>query len=468
MESQLKTAFHVHGPRCGCPPEAIALGETDERPRVVIVGAGFGGLSAAKALAKADVRVTLVDRRNHHLFQPLLYQVATAGLSPGQIATPIRTILRRQKNAEVLLGTVSGVDVDRRHVELANGDGGHRINYDYLILATGARHSYFGRDDWEQFAPGLKSLEDATELRKRILLAFERAELEHDEAARKRLLTFVVIGAGPTGVEMAGAIAELARRALASDFRAIDPRSSRVILVEAGPRALSTFPEDLSAYSEKALEHLGVELMMNTRVTGIDSEGVMLSMAMGAETLPSACVIWAAGVAASPVAKWLGVEGDRAGRVPVKPDLSVEQHPEIFVIGDCALAKGKAGKPLPGLAPVAKQEGEYLGGLIAQLITTPGVARAAFRYKDFGALATVGRKIAIADFGTIKLKGFIGWLTWCLAHIYFLIGFRNRFSVALDWAWSYLTFERGARLITGPIDVPEKPTRENGAKRQAA
>ncbi|HVY88438.1 MAG TPA: NAD(P)/FAD-dependent oxidoreductase [Hyphomonadaceae bacterium] len=466
----MQTSFHVHSATCGCTPEMRAAGETDGRPRVVIVGAGFGGLSAAKALASANVRVTLVDRRNHHLFQPLLYQVATAGLSPGQIATPIRTILRKQKNAEVLLGTVSGIDTARREVVLVNQDAGHRINYDYLILATGARHSYFGRDDWEQFAPGLKSLEDATELRKRILLAFERAELEHDEAARKRLLTFVVIGAGPTGVEMAGSIAELAHRALASDFRSIDPQAARVVLVEAGPRALSTFPESLSAYTEQSLKKLGVELMMNTRVTGIDDDGVMLSMGAAEETLPSACVIWAAGVAASPVAKWLGLEGDRAGRVPVKADLSIEGHPEIFVIGDCALAKDNKGKQLPGLAPVAKQQGEYLGRLLKKLARAPASKRDAFRYQDFGALATIGRKAAIADFGAIKLKGFVGWLTWCLAHIYFLIGFRNRFSVAGDWAWSYLTFQRGARLITGPVDEPARPARDGGAtaKRQAA
>jgi NADH dehydrogenase len=332
-------------------------------------------------------------------------------------------------------------------------------------LATGARHSYFGRDEWETFAPGLKSLEDATELRKRILLAFERAELEKDGATRKRLLTFVVIGAGPTGVEMAGSIAELAHRALASDFRAIDPHDARVVLVEAGPRALASFPEKLSAYAETALKKLGVELMMNSPVTGVSEDGVMF----GATALPSACVIWAAGVAASPVAKWLGVEGDRAGRVAVGADLTLGGHPEIFVIGDCALAKGKDGKPVPGLAPVAKQEGEYVGRLLTLLTRKPGRARPAFRYQDFGALATVGRKAAIADFGSIRLTGFIGWLTWCLAHIYFLIGFRNRFSVALDWTWSYLTFERGARLITGPIDQSLKRAGEDGdAKRRAA
>jgi NADH dehydrogenase len=464
----MQTSFHVHSPTCGCSADARSTGEADIRPRVVIVGAGFGGLSAAKALAHANVRVTLVDRRNHHLFQPLLYQVATAGLSPGQIATPIRTVLRKQKNAEVLLGTVTGVDKDKREVQLASPED-HRINYDYLVIATGARHSYFGRDDWERFAPGLKSLEDATEVRKRILLAFEKAELEKDAATRKRLLTFVVIGAGPTGVEMAGAIAELARRALASDFRAIDPRAARVVLVEAGPRALSTFPASLSRYAEKALAKLGAEVMANTRVINVDENGVSLRSMAGEHVLPTACVIWAAGVAASPVAQWLGVEPARAGQVPVEPDLTLANHPEIFVIGDCALAKDKEGKPLPGLAPVAKQQGEYVGHVIKALRRKPSAPRPPFRYMDFGALATVGRKAAIADFGSFRLTGFIGWLTWCVAHIYFLIGFRNRFSVALDWTWSYLTFERGARLITGPIDQADSRAASGDAsKRHAA
>ncbi len=464
----MQTSFHVHSATCGCSPDNQSSdrrsGESDPRPRVVIVGAGFGGLSAAKGLRHADVRVTLLDRRNHHLFQPLLYQVATAGLSPGQIATPIRTVLRDQKNAEVLLGTVTGVDAARRVVRL----GEHEINYDYLVLATGARHSYFGRDEWEQFAPGLKSLEDATELRKRILLAFERAELEEDAAARQRYLTFVVIGAGPTGVEMAGSIAELAHRALASDFRAIDPHSARVLLVEAGPRPLSSFPESLSAYTAKELKKLGVELMTDNKVVGVDERGVMLEAGGVTTPMPSACVIWAAGVAAAPVAKWLGVEGDRAGRVPVDEHLTVAGHPEIFVLGDCALAKDKKGKPLPGLAPVAKQQGEYAARLLKQVRKKPGVKRPAFAYKDYGALATMGRKIAIADFGSFSLRGFVGWLTWSLIHIYFLIGFRNRFSVALDWTWSYLTFQRGARLITGPVDEARKPATVDGERAKAA
>jgi NADH dehydrogenase len=464
MENPMQTSFHVHSVTCGCSPEDRSTGEVDARPRVVIVGAGFGGLSAAKALRKADVRVTLIDRRNHHLFQPLLYQVATAGLSPGQIATPIRTVLRDQKNAEVLLGTVTGVDKDRRCVRM----GEHAINYDFLILATGARHSYFGRDDWEQFAPGLKSLEDATELRKRILLAFERAELEQDASARQRLLTFVVIGAGPTGVEMAGSIAELAHRALASDFRAIDPHAARVVLVEAGPRALSTFPENLSSYTADQLKKLGVELKTNTKVIDIDEAGVTVQGAGSAPTLlPSACVVWAAGVAASPVATWLDMEGDRAGRVPVNQHLNIAGHAEVFVLGDCALAKDKHGKQLPGLAPVAKQQGEYVGRLLTLQQRKPDAPKPAFAYQDYGALATVGRKVAIADFGKLKLRGFIGWLAWSVVHIYFLIGFRNRFSVALDWAWSYLTFERGARLITGPMDEVKKPVRVDGERKAA-
>lgn len=462
----MQTSFHVHSCTCGCPPDMRLTGESDTRPRVVIIGAGFGGLSAAKGLRRADVRVTLIDRRNHHLFQPLLYQVATAGLSPGQIATPIRTVLRDQENAEVLLGTVTGVDKARRCVMM----GAHAINYDYLVIATGARHSYFGRDEWEPFAPGLKSLEDATELRKRILLAFERAELEQEAGARKRLLTFVVIGAGPTGVEMAGSIAELAHRALASDFRAIDPQAARILLVEAGPRVLSSFPEELSAYTARQLHKLGVEVLTDTRVVDVNDHGVVLQATGPAQALGSACVIWAAGVAASPVAKWLDVDGDRAGRVTVDEGLNLPGHPEIFVLGDCALARDKRGRPLPGLAPVAKQQGEYVARLLKARRSKPGSGRFAFAYRDYGALATIGRKIAIADFGAIRLRGFIGWLTWCVAHIYFLIGFRNRFSVALDWTWSYLTFQRGARLITGPVEEAHAPARADGeaARRRAA
>jgi NADH:ubiquinone reductase (H+-translocating) len=437
-----------HTSPCDCPVSVQRA--TDSHPRVVIVGAGFGGLSAAKALDKANVHVTLIDRRNHHLFQPLLYQVATAGLSPNQIATPIRTIVRDQKNTEVLLGEVRSVDWTSRSIQL----GDRRVPYDHLIIATGARHSYFGRDEWEKFAPGLKSLEDATELRKRILLAFERAELERDPANRARLLTFVVIGAGPTGVEMAGAIAELSRKALIKDFRSINPGCARVVLVEGGPRALGAFTPDMSDYARKALENLGVEVRLGHAVTACDAAGVTL----GDARIETRCVIWAAGVMASAAGRWLDAETDRAGRVLVDADLSVKDRPGVFVIGDCAHVEGPDGKVVPGLAPAAKQQGAYVAKrILAEINSRP--APAPFAYADFGAMATVGRSSAIADFGRVKLTGFFGWLVWSLAHIYFLIGFRNRLAVSIDWLWSYLTFERGARLITGSVDAPTEPDR---------
>lgn len=426
-----------------------------QRPRVVIVGAGFGGLSAAKALSAAPVNVTLIDRRNHHLFQPLLYQVATAGLSPNQIATPIRTIVRKQANTEVLLGEVTGVDWKARAVVL----GDRRVPYDQLIIATGARHSYFGRDDWEEFAPGLKTLEDATELRKRILLSFERAELEADPAERARLLTFVVIGAGPTGVEMAGAIAELSRKALVKDFRAIKPESARVVLVEAGERALSAFTPDMSIYARRALERLGVEVRLGDPVTACDADGVTV----GGERIETRCVVWAAGVMASAAGRWLDAPTDRAGRVIVERDLSVKDRPGVYVIGDCAHATGADGALVPGLAPAAKQQGAWVAKKIIADVAGRS-APVAFAYADFGAMATVGRSSAIADFGRVQLTGFIGWLVWSLAHIYFLIGFRNRLAVSIDWLWSYLTFERGARLITGPVDERRTPDRETAKK----
>ncbi|GAM97789.1 NADH dehydrogenase [alpha proteobacterium U9-1i] len=425
-------------------------------PRVVIVGAGFGGLSAAKALAKAPVHVTLIDRRNHHLFQPLLYQVATAGLSPNQIATPIRAIVRGQRNADVELGTVEAIDVAHREVIL----GERRVAYDYLVLATGARHAYFGHDDWEHFAPGLKTLEDATEQRKRILLSFERAELEPDAAERSRLTTFVVIGGGPTGVEMAGAIAELANKALARDYTRINPACARIVLLEGAPHVLGNFPETLSEHARKALEKLGVEVRTGATVTKIDGEGVIV----GGERIESRCVIWAAGVQSSPAAKWLEAEADRAGRVLVKPDMRAPGHDNIFVIGDCANFTGADGKPLPGVAPVAKQQGAYVAEFIRNALG-PKREMKPFAYKDYGNLATVGRKAAIADIHGFHLRGFIGWVFWSAAHIYFLIGFRNRIAVTLDWAWSYLTFERGARLITGDVSA-QKPS--PGAHREAA
>ena len=410
--------------------------------RVVIVGGGFGGLSAAKALAEAPFEITLIDRNGHRLFQPLLCQVATAGLSPADIAWPIRHVLRGQKNAHVMLAAVSGVDLKRK--EVIAGD--RRVPYDYLVIATGARHAYFGHDDWAAFAPGLKTIDDATAVRRRILLAFERAENEPDAEERARLLTFVVIGGGPTGVEMAGAIAELAKRALASDFRSIDPRCARIILIEAAPRVLTPFEEKLSGTARRSLEQLGVEVRLGSAVTDCAADGVRL----GGEFIPTRTVVWAAGVMASPAGQWLGAETDRAGRVKVRADLSVPGHPDVFVIGDTAVVVDESGTILPGVAPVAKQQGQYIArALIAR---RDGRTVPAFRYRDYGMLATIGRSRAVAQFGRLKVSGFLAWVLWSVAHIYFLIGLRNRFIVALNWAWSYITFERGSRLITG-LDV---------------
>jgi NADH:ubiquinone reductase (H+-translocating) len=408
-------------------------------PRVVIVGAGFGGLSLAKGLAGAAFDVTLIDRHNYHLFQPLLYQVATAALSPADIAAPIRAILRGQANVTVALADVSGVDVAARQVIAED----RRIPYDILVLATGAQHAYFGHDDWAAFAPGLKTIDDATYLRRQILLAFERAEAEADAAERTRLLTFVVVGGGPTGVEMAGAIAELARWALAADFRNIDPRSARVILLEGGPRLLSALHPSLSEKARLSLEKLGVEVRLNATVTSCSGQDV----AIGDERIETRTIMWAAGVVASPAAEWLGAEADRAGRVKVNPDLSVPGHPDIFVLGDTALALDGNDKPLPGVAPVAKQQGEYLAKYLIGRMR--GQTQHGFRYRDFGTLATIGRKYAVADFGKVHLSGFVAWVLWSAAHVYFLIGFRRRIIVALHWAWSYITFQRGTRLITG-------------------
>jgi NADH dehydrogenase FAD-containing subunit len=415
---------------------------TGELPRVVIVGAGFGGLSAAMALRRAPVQVTVIDRRNHHLFQPLLYQVATAGLSPADIAQPIRSILRRQRNATVLLGRVTGVDRAAREVVV----GSRRVPYDYLIVATGARHAYFGHDEWEAVAPGLKKIEDATDIRRRILLAFEEAENAAHADERAPMLTFVVIGGGPTGVELVGAIAELARKALVADFRKVAAHQARVVLIEAGPRLLPAFPERLSGIARRALERLGVEVRLGVPVTACDAEGVMV----GDERIQAGVVLWAAGVAASPAAKWLGAESDRAGRVKVGADLSLPGQPEIFVIGDTALVSDADGRPLPGIAPAAKQAGQYVAKAIGARLRDR--APAPFRYRHLGNLATIGRTAAVADFGWLRLSGGIAWLLWGLVHIYFLIGFRSRLAVALDWLWAYLTFQRGARLITGSDD----------------
>ena len=409
-------------------------------PHVVIVGAGFGGLSAAAALSRAPVRVTVIDERNYHLFQPLLYQVATAGLSPADIAAPIRAILSRQRNARVLLGRVVGVDPSRRVVFLHDRE----VSYDGLVIATGARHAYFGHDDWAACAPGLKNIDDATRLRRKILWAFEHAEDETDVEERHRLMTFVVVGGGATGVEMAGAIAELARVALASDFRSIDTTMSRIILVEAGPHLLPAFPERLSSVAKESLQRLGVDVHLGERVTACDATGVTL----GDKKLECRTIIWAAGVRASPAAQWLSAEHDRAGRAIVGNDLTVPGHPEIFVIGDTALAHDAGGRPLPGVAPVAKQQGKYVAKVLNARLRSEQKPPP-FRYVNLGNLATIGRSAAVVDFGRIKLTGRIAWLVWCVAHIYFLIGFRNRFVVALDWAWSYVTFQRGARLITG-------------------
>jgi NADH dehydrogenase len=411
------------------------------RPHVVVVGAGFGGLAAAHRLAGTDADVTVIDRRNYHLFQPLLYQVATAGLSPAQIAQPVRSILRKAANARVILGKVTAVDRQRRLVKLEDRE----IAYDMLVLATGSRHAYFGNDEWESVAPGLKSIDDATGIRRRILLAFERAEQASDPEARRRFLTFVVIGAGPTGVEMAGAIAELAHVVLRHDFRTINPRDARIVLVEAGPRVLAAFPPSLSRSAQRSLERLRVEVRLGRPVARCDADGVTI----GDERLPAATIVWAAGVASSPAARWLGVEPDRLGRVVVGPDLALPGHPEIFVIGDTAHAVGPDGRPLPGLAPVAKQQGGYVARVLrARIAGRP--APPPFRYRDFGAMATIGRRAAVADFGWLRVDGTVAWLLWGLIHVTFLIGFRNRFVVLFDWLWSYMTFQSGARLITGP------------------
>jgi NADH dehydrogenase FAD-containing subunit len=433
-------------------PKAMTMGVSAEDalpqvvvPHVVVLGAGFAGLTAVKALAGAPCKVTLIDRRNYHLFQPLLYQVATAALSPADIATPIRSILRRQKNAAVLMARVEGIDRQDRRVLLED----RTIPYDYLVIATGSRHAYFGHDDWEPLAPGLKKIDDATQIRRRLLLAFEQAETCTDPTERRALLKVVVVGGGPTGVEMAGAIAELARHSLVDDFRAINPAEARVILVEAGPRLLPAFPESLSAESKRALEKLGVEVMLGRPVTDCTASGVMV----GEIAIPSRTVVWAAGVAASPAARWLGAEKDRLGRVIVGPDLSVPGHPEIFVTGDTAHVPLPDGSTVPGLAPAAKQMGAYAARAIRARIA--GKPAPPFRYRHLGSLATIGRSAAVADFGRFKLKGRLAWLLWGIIHVGFLNTYRSRTLVALQWIWAYITYGRGARLITSPGVDPE-------------
>jgi NADH dehydrogenase len=417
------------------------------RPHVVIVGAGFGGLYAAKALREAPVRVTVIDRRNHHLFQPLLYQVATAVLSPADIAQPIRSILRGHDNTAVLLAEVTAIDLANQRISM----GDQSLAYDYLILAAGTSHAYFGHDEWEALAPGLKSLEDALEIRRRMLTAFEDAEREDDPARREALMTFVVVGGGPTGVELAGAIAEVARFALAKDFERIDPTKARVILLEAADRLLLTFPESLAKRAAHSLSRLGVQTRLNTPVTGIEPGVVQL----GEERLPAATVLWAAGVRASPLTRTLEVELDRAGRVKVEPDLTVPGHPEVFVIGDLAALTDERGKPLPGTAPTAMQQGRWAAKAIARRVA--GQPALPYHNNDRGNMATIGRNSAVADIKGVRLWGFPAWLLWAWVHVFFLIGFRNRIFVALHWIWSYLTYQRGARLITGTAQSDRAP-----------
>ncbi|MGH8174045.1 MAG: NAD(P)/FAD-dependent oxidoreductase [Rhodanobacteraceae bacterium] len=407
-------------------------------PHVLILGGGFGGLWAARALAHTPVQITIVDRSNHHLFQPLLYQVATAGLSAPDIAAPLRHLLRSQRNADVRLDEALRIDLKERRVVLEKGT----LDYDYLIVATGATHTYFGHDEWASHAPGLKTLDDAFVVRRRVLEAFERAECERDEEKRKAWLSFVVIGGGPTGVELAGTLAEIARHTLSNEFRHIDPRSARVRLIEAGPRVLPSMPEALSQSAMRQLERLGVDVHVGAPVTAIDAEGV----ALGDLRIPSRTVLWAAGVAASPLGRQLGVECDRAGRVPVEPDLSVPGHPEVFVAGDLATVS-ENGKLVPGVAPAAKQMGAYVAEVIKQRLK--GEASKPFRYRDYGNLATIGRMAAVVDLRGFHMSGIFAWWFWLIAHVFFLIGFRNRLGVLIDWAWSYFTYQRHARIIFG-------------------
>ena len=448
-------------------------------PRVVIVGAGFGGLNAAQALGRAHARITVIDRKNYHTFQPLLYQVATAGLSPGEIAAPIRSILSSHKNVEVLMAEVTGFDLDRRQVETPEGE----IPYDYLIVAAGASHAYFGHDDWEPYAPGLKTIEDALEIRRRVFLAFELAERQVATGQPPAAINFVVVGGGPTGVELAGTLAEISRHALAHEYRAIDPKRAHILLLEGGPRVLPAYTEDLSRSAQQQLEHLGVEVRTSSVVTQIEPGAIHV----GETRLAATVILWAAGVAASPLGKKLSAPIDRAGRVLVRPDLSLPNHPEVFVIGDLAALKDEDGKPLPGVAPVALQQGAYVAKLIRKELkahenagaprlaafarrgdvagprsgasrdSADVAARPPFHYWDKGSLATIGRAAGVGQLGKIHISGFIAWLAWLFVHILFLIGFRNRLLVFIQWAWSYVTYERGARLITGSTELPGWP-----------
>jgi len=409
-------------------------------PQIVILGAGFGGLFAAKKLAGVAADVTVVDRHNYHLFQPLLYQVATAGLPPSDIAWPIRSILSRQKNTSVLLDQVTDIDVERREVILQNVS----ITFDYLIVATGSTHSYFGHKDWEPIAPGLKSIDDATHIRRRILTAFEQAEMTDNDEERERLLRFVIVGGGPTGVELAGTIAELAHHTLSADFRRIDPRSATITLVEAGPRLLPYLHESLSDYARQSLDRLGVQIRLGTPVSHCDGEGVTID----GDRIAAATVIWAAGVAASPVGQWLDEETDNVGRIIVRPDLSITGDPNIFVIGDAASVKNDKGEPVPGIAPAAKQQGRFVANLIVKRIAGKPAPQA-FRYRHAGHLATIGRRSAVIEFPRYKMTGWLAWWIWGIAHIYFLVGVPSPLVVSIRWLWEYITYGRGARLITG-------------------
>jgi len=416
----------------------LPMAQHDNWPHVVIIGGGFAGINAAKALARAPVRITIIDRKNHHTFQPLLYQVALAVLSPAEIASPIRNIMKRARNVQVLLGEVTGFDLQKRVVRM----GSIELGYDYLIIAAGATHAYFGHPEWERVAPGLKSIEDALEIRRRVLLAFETAERDALVRGVHPALNFVVIGAGPTGVELAGAISDISRRYMERDFRGIDPRQARIILLEGGPRVLPAFPEDLSASAEKQLSDLGVEVRTNAMVTNVEPGCVTV----GTERLPATVILWSAGVSASPLGKMLGAATDRAGRMQVSSDLSVPEHPEVFVTGDLAASKKKDGKLVPGLAPAAIQMGKFAARQIKR--TLKGKSREEFHYVDKGTLATIGRSKAVADLGKLHFSGYFAWLAWLFIHLLFLIGFRNRFMVMAEWAWDYITYNHSARLIT--------------------
>ena len=429
------------------------------RPRVVVIGAGFAGLNAAKALGHAPVDVTVVDRKNHHTFQPLLYQVALAVLSPAEIASPVRTVLRGAANTEVLLGDVTGFDLQKRLVHLGNARlDGLDLSYDYLIVAAGATHAYFGHPEWEEFAPGLKTLEDATEIRRRILMAFETAERELIAHRTPPPLNFVVVGAGPTGVELAGAISDIAGRHLMKEFRAIDPRQSRIILLEGGPRVLPAYAEEVSASAERQLKEMGVEVRTNAMATNIEPGLV----SVGNEKIPASVILWGAGVSASPLGRMLGVPTDKAGRVVVQPDLTVPGHPEVFVTGDLASAKRHNGQPVPGVAPAAIQMGKFAARQIKRSVA--GKPREKFEYWDKGSLATIGRSRAVGEFGKIHISGYLAWLAWLFIHLLFLIGFRNRLFVMTEWAWAYLTYNHSARLITDRREKEqvEKPRAKAG------